>query len=128
VLFYFGEYSKHRTEGYGGPNTEVATEIAHYLNEIGVDHRVYFFGAPRMYLDFATIPFIARGVQGMDVKQPLDGPPSFVGGESRSVFIFLPERKGDMERVKQAVPGGIEEEKRSGEGGRQLFAAYRVQR
>ena len=128
VGFYFDDYSRHRTEGYGGPNTEVATEMAWYLRGIGTDHRVYFFGAPRMFLDFATIPFIARGVQGMDVKEPLTGPPSFVGQEPRSVFIFLPERQQELQVLKRYLPAGVQEEVRGRELGRLLFVAYRVDR
>lgn len=128
IGFYFGEYSKHRTEGYGGPNTEVATEMAWYLKGLGTDYRIYFFGAPRMFLDFSTIPYIARGIQGTDVRQPLSGPPSFVGPERQSVFVFLPERRRELEALKQFVPGGTEEEIRGKELGQPLFVAYRVER
>ena len=114
VAFYFGEYSKHQTEGYGGPNTEVATEMAWYLKGLGNGYRVYFFGAPRMYIDFATIPFIDKGIQGVDIKEPLKGPPTFVNRSSRNVFIFLPERLAELDTVKAFLPGGIEEVREEG--------------
>ncbi len=125
VAFYFGDYSKQRTEGYGGPNTEVATEMAWYLRDLGDDYRVYFFGAPRMYLDFATIPFIDRGIRGVDVKDPLNGPPTFVDPSYRSVFVFLPERLGELSTIKAFLPGGVEEEKRGEDRGQLLFVSYR---
>lgn len=64
----------------------------------------------------------------MDVKEPLAGPPSFVGQEPRSVFIFLPERQQELQVLKRYLPEGIEEEVRGKELGRLLFVAYRVDR
>lgn len=127
AAFYFWDYSGHRTEGYGGPNTEVATEMARYLVSIGTEYEVYFFGAPRMYLGFATLPFVDRGLRGIDVKEPLRGAPGFIGTENHSVLVFLPERRGELDIAKGYLTQGREEEIR-GEGERLLFVAYRVDR
>lgn len=67
-----------------------------------------------MYIDFATIPFIDKGIQGVDIKEPLKGPPTFVNRSSRNVFIFLPERLAELDTVKAFLPGGIEEVREEG--------------
>jgi len=94
----------------------------------------YFFGAPRMYSDFGSIPFIAKDVRVQDVLEPLSGPPTFVDPNRKPVFVFLPERLGELERVKQAYPGGVEEQVHRvviGEAPDEhwplLFVAYRVE-
>jgi hypothetical protein len=126
INFYFLDYSERRTEGYGGPNTEVATEMALYLKRIGVDHHVFFFGPPRMYMGFPTIPFIARGVQGTDVLKPLESASQIESLATRNVFVFLPERRGELDVVRQRLPSGETTEVRSKEKGQLLFVAYRV--
>jgi hypothetical protein len=119
--FYFAQYTP--SGAFAGPNTEVADRMGKYLQALGPDYRAYFFGAPRMYLSFATIPFIARDLDGYDVNEPLRARPDFVAPNRKAVFIFLPERRGELDFVRQAFPSGRLREFH-GVDGKLLFVAY----
>jgi hypothetical protein len=99
------------------------------LRSLGPGWQEYFFGAPRMHADFGSTPFIAKGVQLTDVLEPLTEPPptDFVEPTRKPVFVFLPERAGELERVRQTYPHGVlDEVYRTGDSsGPLLFVAYR---
>jgi hypothetical protein len=95
----------------GGPNTEVATKLAYYLQEEDLDEAtVHFAGLPRMWFDsHATIPFLVPDVTGRDIDPPLTAPPQeLLSGPN--VFVFLPERIEELSFVIQAYPDGRYEE------------------
>jgi hypothetical protein len=124
--YYFFDYSPKRI--YGSENAWVATEMGYYLRELGPEYRVYFFGLPRMYFDFASNPFLAPGIEGQDIQPPIKGPPTFVRHDKHAVFILLPERVGELELVVRAYPGGTLREFHNHVQGRHLFVAYEVPR
>ena len=126
VRFYFFEFTPSRR--YGSENGETATMIGHYLHDLDGDYQAYFFGAPRIYWNFGTMTFLAPDVPGQDVLEPLDAPPDFAakGSEDRrAVFLFLPERSGELAWVRQVLPDGRLREFRDA-GGRLRFMAYEV--
>jgi 4-amino-4-deoxy-L-arabinose transferase-like glycosyltransferase len=109
IYFYFVEFIP--TRRYGSANGETATMMGHYLRDLGDDWHAYIFGAPRLYWNFGTMPFMAPRVQGTDVVEPLEGPPDFLDQAddpvySGTVFLFLPERSEELNWVQQALPGG----------------------
>jgi hypothetical protein len=126
VRYYFGPYQELWV--YGSFNGEVATRLGYYLRDLGPEWQEYFFGAPRMYADFGSTPFIAKGIRLYDVREPLSGPPDFVDPSYKAVFVFLPERIHELAFVQQAYPGGVlEEVHRIGDpDGPLLFTAYKV--
>ncbi len=106
--YYFGPYrSNHH---YADRNTEIADRIAEYLNELDGEWSAYFYGPPSMYVDFPTIPFLARDfVKGdnlFDVPESGMTLPLPEGG--RQTFIFLPERYMELEPLRAAYPAGRE--------------------
>lgn len=126
IRFYFGPYQESWV--YGSFNGEVATRIGYELRDLGPTWKEYFFGAPRMYADFGSSPFIAKGVPLYDVKEPISGPPDFVDNQQKAIFIFLPERLGELALVQQKYPSGtLQEVHRVGEpDGPLLYTAYLV--
>ncbi len=108
LRFYFGSYQESWV--YGGFNGEVATRLGYYLRDLGPEWQEYFFGAPRMYADFGSTPFIAKGVKLYDVMQPLSGPPDFVDPNRKAVFVFLPERINELAIVQGVYPNGVLEQ------------------
>jgi hypothetical protein len=110
LRFYFGPYQQSWT--YGGVNAEVATRIGYYLRDLGPEYVEYFFGAPRMYADFGSTPFLAKGVRLYDVKQPLAAAPTFVDRNRKAAFVFLPERMRELDLVRRAYPNGVLQEVR----------------
>jgi 4-amino-4-deoxy-L-arabinose transferase-like glycosyltransferase len=110
VRYYFGPYQDLWI--YGSFNGEVATRLGYYLRDLGPEWQEYFFGAPRMYADFGSTPFIAKEIKLYDVKEPLTRPPTFVDRKYKAVFVFLPERAHELALVKQLYPNGVQEEVR----------------
>jgi 4-amino-4-deoxy-L-arabinose transferase-like glycosyltransferase len=126
IYFYFVEFTP--TRRYGSANGETATMMGHYLRELEGERQAYLFGAPRIYWKFGTMPFMAPQVQGVDVVEPLDGLPDVAGGIAGTagpgaVFLFLPERSGELVWVQQAFPGGSLREF-DDRAGRLRFVAY----
>lgn len=128
LRYYFGTYQNSWI--YGSFNGEVATRLGYYLRELGPSYEEYFFGAPRMWAEFGSTPFIAKDVPIYDVKEPFSGTAlDFVNPDRKAVFVFLPERIGELDLVRQLAPGGTVEEVRRipGDWSRPiLFTAYRV--
>jgi hypothetical protein len=127
--FYFVEFTPSRR--YGSAIGETATMIGQYLHDLDDDYQVYFFGAPLLYWNFGTMPFLSPDVPAQDVVESLDALPDFVDTAAAKaagraiLFIFLPERAGELDWVRQAFPAGRLREFRDA-GGELRFIAYRV--
>ncbi len=121
LYFYFGPYTEAKI--YPGLNTEVGHEMGLYLQDMGPDVRLYFFGAPRMFADFPNTRYLAPDVPGEDIIEPLSGPLPFVETDRRPVFILLPERIDELEWVRALYPMGHLREFPRHSGGL-LFIAY----
>jgi 4-amino-4-deoxy-L-arabinose transferase-like glycosyltransferase/SAM-dependent methyltransferase len=125
--FYLVDYTSNAD--FGGLNTEVANRVADYLNDLGSDWEAFFFGPPRMGISkqggFPSTPFLAPDVQTLDVWDPLQAISGLPPVRMPAVFIFLPERAGEIGAVKEAYPAGIEKHF-PGRYGRILFLAYEV--
>jgi hypothetical protein len=128
VRYYFVEFTPSRR--YGSANGETATMIGHYLSDFDGDYDdgdcAYFFGPPRIYWGFGTIPFLAPEVSGQDVIDPLEAPPDFVDSHRGAVFLFLPERIEELAWVREAFPDGRLQEFHDTHGSLR-FVAYTVQ-
>ncbi|MCL7453436.1 MAG: hypothetical protein M8467_10365, partial [Anaerolineae bacterium] len=119
----FGVFTPARR--YGSENGETATMIGHYLQGLDRGTQVYLFGAPRIYWSFGTMSFLAPGVRGQDVTEPLDGPPGPIDADRSVAFVFLPERAGELAAIEQAFPQGRLVEL-ADEAGRPRFLVYEV--
>ena len=122
VHFYFARYTPSHI--YGGLNTEVADAVGKYLRALGPTYQCYFFGPPRIYYrGIPTMPFIARGVTGTDVLEPITDHVDFVNSERKAVFVFLPERRSEFDVVLRFHPSGRFREFRN-QKAQILFFAY----
>lgn len=103
---YFLDFTPKRI--YGGNHAELATDLAPLLNELDDTHKTYFLGAPWMYWGFGTIPYLAPDMEGEDIQEPLEmpPPPSLLPPGRGAVFVFLPQRAGELALVRRAFPGG----------------------
>jgi hypothetical protein len=108
INFYFNDYTPRNI--FGWINVEVGTEVGYYLaNQPDSEEvYVYFFGPPRMYYGFGTTKFLSRDVDGEDIHDPLVVPEqlSSLPYGKRPIFVFLPEREGELEVVRQRYPEG----------------------
>ncbi len=107
IWWYFVEYTPQRI--YGNPDAVVATALGHYAHEhLGADWRIYFFGAPRMYVGFGTIPYLAPDVEGSDIHDVSTEPPPpvTIPADKHALFVFLPHRRDELALVQQRFPDG----------------------
>lgn len=106
VNFYFRDYIPRRT--YGWTNTEIVTKLSHYATAQPVPVYVYMFTPPRIFFGNGTIRFVAAGIEGMDVRDPVTDPAQIMPPPEgkRPLFIFLPEREAELAVVQQRFPGG----------------------
>ncbi|MEM7117113.1 MAG: glycosyltransferase family 39 protein [Chloroflexota bacterium] len=124
---YFVDYTPQRI--YGGQHAELATQVAPTLNGLKADNRIYFVGAPWMYWDFATLPYLVADADAYNIgEQPETAPttPDAIANGKGAVYLFLPERLEELEQVRQAFPQGTIEEVVSPINGRIMATLYKV--
>ncbi|MBN1979004.1 MAG: glycosyltransferase family 39 protein [Anaerolineae bacterium] len=124
LYYYFVVYTPTRI--YGNPTAEIATNLGRYLGQQDDDYVVYFYGPTVMYFDIGNLSFLARDVVGVNVYPPdEDRPPvDLVSGGAR--FVFLPQRLGELETVREQFPGGERMDVHSMADGRLLYVVYEV--
>jgi len=108
LFFYFGSYRQaHR---FGDRNSEIAHEMGTYLRSLEGEWDAYFHGPPAMYVEFPTIPFLATGFRPgenlLNVGELETEAPSELPDGRNLVFIYLPERSGEVEMTQAAYPQG----------------------
>jgi hypothetical protein len=128
LITYFLEYTPQRI--FGGPNAELATEIAPYLREHTADNRFYFVGAPWVYWGIGTLPYLVPDADATDVTGPVEEFISLgnVMPEKDAVFIFIPQRIGELELVQKTFPNGAQTEFFSPVDGRVMVTLFEVDR
>ncbi len=104
----FGLYSYYRHETYDtwryDYNAQVATYAGRYLMSLPYDYRVFFVGIDSMYYKaIHTLPFLTKK-EGVDVPGPIDTylPPS--NATQKSIYIILPSRKQELEKLLSLYP------------------------
>ena len=126
LYYYFVVYTPTRI--YGNPTAEVATNLGRYLGQQDDDYVVYFYGPMLMYFDIGNLSFLARGVEGVDVYPPdEDRPPVSLDVSDGARFVFLPQRLGELETVREQFPGGERMDVHSMADGRLLYVVYEVE-
>jgi 4-amino-4-deoxy-L-arabinose transferase-like glycosyltransferase len=107
ISFYFGPFrAEHR---FADRNSEIAFRTGEYLDGLPADEwTAYFHGAPSIYADFPTIPYLADGfvpgVNLFDVLEP--GVPPEIMKEGRLAFILVPERSLELNELQLVFPDG----------------------
>lgn len=127
IQYYFGEYTPRYL--LADANTEIGQEMGRYLNGLGSEYVAYFAGTPRMFIGFPSIPFFAPNVRGQDMTERLtiQNVPALPAGKN-AVFMSIPERRDELEVVRQRYPQGEWREFPSQYLGQPLFYAYEVRR
>lgn len=124
--YYYGRYPAENS--FADRNTEIAHRVADYLNTFDETWAVYFYGPPAMYVDFPTISFLApqfqKNVNLFDVD-PLPNSQTPSTSSSKNLYIFLPERRGEIAVVKNSYPGS-QEQTFAGVFGNPLFYSVEV--
>ncbi len=124
--YYFGAYKSEHN--FADRNTEIANDMANYLNSLRGDWSAYFYGPPSMYVGFSSIPFLVQNFQEGDNLFDVESgeTPTPQADASNLTFIFLPERYTELENTKGLFPGG-EERIFAGYYANPLFYIYEIQ-
>ena len=103
--FYFGRYAAETN--FADRNSEIAFGIGNYLNTLDEGTTVYLYGAPALYSDFSTIPYLApqftKNSNIIDVIDINALPPA---GENKTIHIYVPERSAELGTTQTLYPGG----------------------
>lgn len=104
LYFYFAVYTPRNSFA----RTNAVTEIGNYLRPQARQRYVYMFTPPFYFLRHGTIQFVGDKPEGMDVLEPLTSTADFPNPPAglRPLFIFIPERLGELAIVKQRYPEG----------------------
>jgi 4-amino-4-deoxy-L-arabinose transferase-like glycosyltransferase len=108
INLYFNDYTPRHI--FGGEHAMIGTIISqHVLDDLGEDTQIYFFGAPRMYINIGTVRYLIPDTNKVDLHDRLEGPfapEEEIPENSTLLFIFLPERLDELEWVRQTYPEG----------------------
>jgi 4-amino-4-deoxy-L-arabinose transferase-like glycosyltransferase len=122
-------YFRHYVPGhyFVDANTEVGHVAGQYLRGLGGGYAAYFAGAPRMFIGFPSIPYLAPQTNGYDLNEPItyESVLPLERGKS-AVFLAVPERREELEIVRQRLPGGRWREFTSLSRPEPLLFAYEV--
>ncbi|MFN8471929.1 MAG: glycosyltransferase family 39 protein [Anaerolineae bacterium] len=123
--YYFREYIPGNTfVTYGA---ELFHNMGFYLRGLGPQYNAYFGGAPRVFVNFASLPYLAGDVTAVDmptVSSLRDVPP--LPNNKHAVFIVTAPRRAELELIRQKYPGGTWREFPSVHPNEMLFYAYEV--
>ncbi len=115
---------------YGNPTAEIATVLGRSLAQQNEACTIYFYGAPVMYWDHGALHFLTRvyapNVTGVSVPPPGEGQPPLPDLQRTTCFVFLPNRLGEMEAVRNQYPDGEESQVYSEADGRLLYVMYKM--
>jgi 4-amino-4-deoxy-L-arabinose transferase-like glycosyltransferase len=103
---YFIDFVPQRLSG--GQNAEMATTIAPMLNELKDNHRIVFVGAPWMYWDFATLPYLVPDADAVDAREMLttETAAAMAPDDKGVLFVVLPQREAELAAVTAVYPQG----------------------
>ncbi|MCA9897453.1 MAG: methyltransferase domain-containing protein [Anaerolineales bacterium] len=126
LAFYYGRFPTNNQ--FADTNTEIAYEMANYLNNLDGDWTAYLYGPPILYVDFPTLPYLLTDFQAGANLFNVDSPESerAPAPTANQIFIFLPQRQAELVAVEQAFPGGTSQQV-NGRYAAPLFTVYQYQ-
>jgi 4-amino-4-deoxy-L-arabinose transferase-like glycosyltransferase len=106
INFYFVTYRQQHS--FADRNTEIADNLAAYLNTLETEWDAYFFGAPNMYVDFPTITFLVTNFQKNVNLFDVEGfnSANIQATTKNKTFVFLPEHSAEIGEVQTQYPDG----------------------
>jgi hypothetical protein len=126
LFFYYGRFPSNNQ--FADQNTEVAYELAQYLNDLEGEWTAYLYGPPILYIDFPTLPFLLTDFQAganlFNVESAEAALPP--APTANQLFIFLPQREAELAEVQRQFPEG-ERQQVNGHYASPLFTIYKVQ-
>ena len=103
AYYYFGPY---RDGGFfDDANGEVAMHVGQRLAQLGPRYTLVMIGAPRMFSDFPTIPFVAPGSLRSDID-PAKASSANLSGMLPAFLVAIPDNLPALQAIARHYPGG----------------------
>jgi hypothetical protein len=124
--FYYGRFPQNNQ--FADTNTEIAYEMANYLNELEGEWTAYLFGPPILFIDFPTLPYLLTDFQAGANLFNVESPEAELAAAATTnqIFIFLPQREAELAAVESQFPGG-QRSQVNGYYASPLFIVYELQ-
>lgn len=124
---YFVVYD--RQHSFEDRTNELSYESRLHIAAAGPDGRVYIVGDPFAYRMFASFDFFSPGIEKMDFNEIADATIDALPKSSNAVFLAIPERRADLERIMQKLPGGVfEQVQRKRQPDQPMYLVYTLRR
>lgn len=104
VKFYFDDYREGHY--FEDASNELALVSSRYAEKLGPDYHFYLIGEPRVYVDFPNFHFLAPDLAKEDFNSVTNEALAAIPPDQKAFFVAAPERRADLERVAQRLPGG----------------------
>ncbi len=103
---YFIDYAPNCS--YEDTNTQMASHLGYYINELGPDYAPYLVTYPRLHsTTYRSFEFlVGTTIKVNDIVDPLTGPPTFIEPNSKAAFFFTVERENELSYIQDYMPGG----------------------
>ncbi|WP_420631548.1 methyltransferase domain-containing protein [Candidatus Leptofilum sp.] len=110
VLFYYGRFPNNNQ--FADTNTEIAFELANYLNELDGEWTAYLYGPPVLYIDFPTLPYLLTDFQAGANLFNVESAEALLpqASTANQIFIFLPQRAAELPSVAAQFPDGTQKQ------------------
>lgn len=106
-------------------NSEAGHHLGYYLRTVDTNSTIYFAGMPRMFIGFPTVTYLAGPGDRRDLPERMttSDVPALPQGRG-AIFIALPERRKDLDLVRQRYADGAWDEMISPTTGLPLYYTY----
>ncbi len=121
AYYYFGPYRA--GSFFDDANGEVAMHVGQRLAQLGPDYTLVMIGAPRMFSDFPTIPFVAPGNRRSDIV-PAEAESAKLNGMLPAFLVATPDNLPALQVVAGNYPGGAWETVTSQTRNETLYFGY----
>ncbi len=102
VVYYFQDYREHNW--YGDRSNELEFETIRMMGQLGSEYRLVLLGEPMVTVEFDNFKFFLPGYEMEDV--PMDEPYRAEDLESPVLYVAIPERQAELEKIAQVNRGG----------------------
>jgi len=103
AYYYFGPYRD--GDYFHDENSEVAMQAGLRLADLGPDYTLVMLGAPNLFSDFPTIPFVAPGNHRVDLE-PAMARDATLDGLLPAFLVATPDNLSALRTIARRFPGG----------------------
>ena len=104
LAYYFFEYRQ--ADGFQDTSNELIYESTLLARQLGTSYQYVLLGAPRTFTYFANYDYFIPDFTKVDQVDPILGASTEAIPSPPALYIAIPDRRGELDLVAQALPGG----------------------